>query len=92
MTCSYNHFHNVLRLFDILPNFPLPAQVKRSAIISNKNGIYELPNDLKEKKFHELNYELNFVDDSLVHSLPAKMKILLVLAKISCKTEIKLFL
>ena len=23
--CTYNHFHNVLRLFDVLPNFPFTA-------------------------------------------------------------------
>ena len=47
---SHNHFHNVSRLFDVLPNFPSP-QVKRCAIITYKHGIYklrhELPNDLK---------------------------------------------
>ena len=36
----YNHFHNILRLFDVLPNFPFI------------HGIYELPhelpNDLKD--------------------------------------------
>ena len=36
-------FHNILRLLDVLPNFPFP-QVKRSTIISNKA---ELPNDLR---------------------------------------------
>ena len=40
-----NHFHNILRLFDVFP------QAKRRAIISNKHGIYELPqeflNDLR---------------------------------------------
>ena len=37
-----NHGHNILRLFDVLPNFPL-AKMRRSMIISNKHGIYELP-------------------------------------------------
>ena len=22
---TYNHFHNILRLFDVLPNFPFPT-------------------------------------------------------------------
>ena len=35
----------ILGLFDHLPNFPSP-QVKRSAIITYKHGIYELPNQL----------------------------------------------
>ena len=45
-----NHFHNIFRLFDVLPNF-LSPQVEQSAIISNKHVIYELPvklpNDLR---------------------------------------------
>ena len=41
-----NQFYNILRLFDILPNFPWP-QVKRCPIITYKHGIYELRNDLK---------------------------------------------
>ena len=39
---SCNHFHNILRIFDILANF-LSPQVKRCAIITYKYGIYELP-------------------------------------------------
>ena len=35
---NYNHFHNNVRLFDVLPNFFSP-QVKRQAIIVNKQGI-----------------------------------------------------
>ena len=45
-TC--NHFHNILRLFDVLPNFPFTkSEMKRA--FSNKHGIYELPNDLRLK-------------------------------------------
>ena len=43
--CIYNTTHNILRLFDVLPNF-LSHQVKRRVIISNKDGIYELPHEL----------------------------------------------
>ena len=32
--------------FDVLPNFP-SSQVKQSTIISNKQGVYELPNDVR---------------------------------------------
>ena len=39
------HFHNVLRLFDVLPNFSY-TQVKRCAIIIYKHGTYELPQGL----------------------------------------------
>ena len=45
-----NHFYNILRIFEVLPNFFSP-QVKRCAIITYKHGIYELshelPNDLR---------------------------------------------
>ena len=44
---TYNQFH-ILRLFDVLPNFPLVTR-KRCAIITYKLGIYELPNDLTLK-------------------------------------------
>ena len=45
----YNHFDNILRLFDVLPNFPFTTiQVKRSAIIRNKRGIYEVVSRLAE--------------------------------------------
>ena len=40
-----NHGHNVLRLFDVLPNF-LSPQVKRRVIISYKDALYELPREL----------------------------------------------
>ena len=41
----YFHFHNVLRLFDVLPYF-LFTQVKRCAIVTYKHDIYELPYEL----------------------------------------------
>ena len=40
---GYNRFHNILRLFDVLPNFPFTTS---ETIITYKHGIYELPNDL----------------------------------------------
>ena len=38
----YTHFHNILRLLMFYQIF-LSTQVKRSAIITYKHGIYELP-------------------------------------------------
>ena len=42
---AYNHFPNILRLFDVLPNFPFTTSetMKRCAIITYKHSIYELP-------------------------------------------------
>ena len=37
--------HNILRLFDILPNFPFTTS-ERILIISIKYGIHELPHEL----------------------------------------------
>ena len=42
---TYNHFHSILRLFDVDQIF-LSPQVKLWAIITCKHGIYELPHDL----------------------------------------------
>ena len=42
---TYNHFHDILRLFDVLPNFIL-RQVKRLTIITYKYSIYELLHEL----------------------------------------------
>ena len=63
-------------------------QVKRSAIISNKHGTYELPHELKNNiKLRILgNKEIseksqNLQNNGLISSLPGKRKILLKLAK-----------
>ena len=42
---TYNHFHNILRLSDVLPIFVLP-KVKQCAIVTYKHGIYEMPHKL----------------------------------------------
>ena len=46
----HNHFHNILRLSNVLPNFALTT-VKGCAIIIYKHSIYDLshklPNDLR---------------------------------------------
>ena len=56
----YNHFHNILRLFDILSNFFSP-QVKRTVIVSNKYGIFELPHELPNNLRLRIlrNYEIS---------------------------------
>ena len=44
-----NHGHNILRLFDTLPDFLFTTsetKAKQSMVISNKHGIYELPQEL----------------------------------------------
>ena len=38
---SYNHFHNILRLFDLLPNFPFTT-----GETMGDNVMYELPHEL----------------------------------------------
>ena len=48
-----NHFHNILRLFDVLANFPF-TRSEMILIITYKHGIYELP--------HELPNELAYKD------------------------------
>ena len=62
----YNHFHNILRPFDVLKSFFSP-QVKRCAIITYKHGIYELsrelPNNLRPGAQSSCQNE-NFVNTS----------------------------
>ena len=66
----YNQFHNVLRLFDVLPNFPFTTSGTMS-VITYKHGIYmldhELPNELELRLMIIGNYEtsgkcLNFIE------------------------------
>ena len=74
------HFHNILRFFDVLPDFLAP-NVKRCAIITYKHGIYKLPQNRTELGNIRKVSKLYIENDSLVSSLPAKMNILLILAK-----------
>ena len=50
VTITFIIFWHFLRFYQIL----LSPQLKRSAIISYKNGIYELPNGLRLKDFRKL--------------------------------------
>ena len=58
-------------------------------LFSNKHGIYELPhelpNNLRLRKYQEI-LKISH-NDSLVSSLPSKIKILLKLAKTSWKNR-----
>ena len=40
---TYNHFYNILRLSDVLPNFPFTTS---ETMRDYKYGMYELPNEL----------------------------------------------
>ena len=81
---KYNHGHNILRLFDVWPNFPF-----------TKHGIYELLNNLRLwilviRKYQEnLKASKNY---SLKLSLPPKMNFFSILAKKPWKIEIELSL
>ena len=39
LLCTYNQFHNTLRLFDVLPS-------ETMVVITYKHGMYELPHEL----------------------------------------------
>ena len=72
-------------------------QVKRIVILSNKHGIYELPhelpNDLRLKKLGKIkNISKRHRIIACCSVLLPKIKILSILAKISRKIEIELFL
>ena len=44
---TYNQFHNILRIFDVLPNFPFSTSESHARLrISYKRGTYELPHEL----------------------------------------------
>ena len=66
---SYNHFHNVLRLFDILPSFPFTTSetmrhyylytwnirvATRVLKRRNTNDLKKLRNNRKLSKFHRM--------------------------------------
>ena len=38
---TYNQFHNILRLIDVLPSFPFTRGETMRDIITYKHGIYE---------------------------------------------------
>ena len=74
----------------------LSPQVKRCAIITCKNGIHELPYELSNNwglKSYKIRKNQVSLETSknirLVPSAPAKMQILLILAKNFWKAEIK---
>ena len=84
---TYNHDHNILRLFDVLSNFHLTT-TETSAIIDNKHGIYELlyrlANNLKIRILGNKGCQKNLKiskNYSLVLDVSPKMKIMTILAK-----------
>ena len=53
-----NYGHDILRFFDILPNFYFATSEKECMFISNKRGLYQLPYELPiELRFYEF-YEV----------------------------------
>ena len=69
-------------------------QMKPNSIISNKHGIHKLSHELSMTSYEYWKHQGNpkmLLNESLVHSLPAKIKILLKLAKNYWKAEIKIF-
>ena len=75
LRATYNHSHNILRLSDALPNFRVPT--------SETMRVYYL-----WTWFIRVASRLASWNDSLVLIPPAKIKVLLKLAKKSWKTEI----
>ena len=74
-----NHFHNILRLFNVLPNFLFTAsETMRDYYLQTWYIIYKLQVGKGLKAY------------SSVASLRAKMEIPLILGKIPSETEIKL--
>ena len=45
LLCIYNHFHNILRLFDVLPNFPFTTSEMMYDDLY-KHDLYKLPHEL----------------------------------------------
>ena len=43
-TSIYNNVHNILTIFDVLPNFPFTTS-ETNAVISSKHGMNELPHE-----------------------------------------------
>ena len=88
----WNHFHNILRLFNVLPNFPFTT----SEAMSN-NYLQTWHTKVASRVDEQLKtYDLTklgdiSISDSLVCSVPSKMRTLLILAKSSWKIDIKLF-
>ena len=73
---TYNRAHNILEVVDILPNvFFFFILVKRNVIITNKNGKYELtdelPNDLilnKISKLHGIISQYSYQKENIVNT------------------------
>ena len=71
MSRIYNHFHNILRLFDVLPNFPLTtSETMRN--FNYKHGKYEMPHKLlNDLRFNDLRKLGNIRKVSKLHRMIA---------------------
>ena len=72
---TYNRAHNILEVVDILPNVFFFILVKRNVIITNKNGKYdltdELSNDLilnKISKLHGIISQYSYQKENIVNT------------------------
>ena len=91
---SYNNFHNIVRLFDILPKFSFHPEWREAWLLvinmAHTNFLtccwttYNL--ESQEIRKYQENLK-NSQNNSLVPSRNAKMKILLILAKNSLKNR-----
>ena len=91
---SYNTFHNIERLFDILPKFSFHHEWKEAWLLiinmayTNFLTCFRTTYNLESQEIRKYQENLkNSQNNSLVPSLPAKMKILLILAKNSLKNR-----
>ena len=72
---TYNRAHNILEVVDILPNVFFFILVKRNVIITNKNGKYELTDELsndlilnKISKLHGIISQYSYQKENIVNT------------------------
>ena len=72
---NYNRAHNILEVVDILPNVFFFILVKRNVIITNKNGKYELTDELsndlilnKISKLHGIISQYSYQKENIVNT------------------------
>ena len=95
---TYNNFHNILRLFDVLPNFPFTTSETMGEYYLYTWYIRVTSRVAKRLKTWDLRKLGNISKVSKPHRMiaqcpvpPAKMKGSLILAQNSGKTEMKPF-
>ena len=72
---TYNRAHNILEVVDILPNVFFFILVKRNVIVTNKNGKYELTDELsndlilnKISKLHGIISQYSYQKENIVNT------------------------